>query len=146
MSGLNCEVAIMADIEFVIRVDEVVDALEECVERALERIGLQAVDFAQDLAPVAEYMGGTLQQSIDHKVEKKEQVVYVGATAEYAAYVELGTGMYTSGGRKTPWVYQDPKDGTWHRTHGMKAQPYIKPAIADHIQTYENIVKDEMKG
>lgn len=136
----------MSDVEFISRVPELKDALDEYVERTLERIGLQAVDFAQDLAPVAEYMGGTLRQSIDHKVEKSEQTVYVGATAEYAAYVELGTGMYYPGGRSEPWTYQDPKTGEWHRTRGMKAQPYIKPAIADHIETYKNIVKDEGKG
>lgn len=136
----------MADAEFISNAPEVLKALDETVIRALERIGLQAVDFAQDLAPVAEYMGGTLRQSIDHKVDEGEQTVYVGATAEYAAYVELGTGMYYPGGRNEPWTYQDPKTGEWHTTRGMKAQPYIKPAIADHLQTYKNIVEDEMKS
>jgi SPP1 gp7 family putative phage head morphogenesis protein len=62
-----------------------------------------------------------------------------------AAYVELGTGKYVSGGRPTPWVYQDEK-GNWHRTHGQKAQPYLKPAVADHANTYRKIIEDEMKN
>jgi alpha-L-fucosidase len=39
--------------------------------------------------------------------------------------------------------YKDGK-GEWHFTHGQKAQPYLKPAVADHVQTYQNIVEDEL--
>ena len=31
-------------------------------------------------------------------------------------------------------------------TYGQRAQPYLKPAVADHKQTYKNIIKSEMKG
>jgi hypothetical protein len=53
--------------------------------------------------------------------------------------------MYYPGGRKEPWAYKDA-NGEWHFTHGQKAQPYLKPAVTDHIQTYQNIVKDELGG
>ncbi len=112
-----------------------------CV-RALERCGSQAEGYAQDLAPVNT---GNLRDRITHIVDEEAQAVYVGTNVEYAAYVELGTGKYYSGGRPDPWVYQDEK-GNWHYTAGQRAQPFLKPAVADHKQTYRNIIEDELKN
>ena len=115
--------------------------------RALERCGMKAESYASDLAPVSPEYGGTLRDSITHKVDEAESAVYVGTNTEYGIYVELGTGIYAEGGggRPTPWVYQDAK-GNWHWTRGNPAQPFIKPAVADHAQTYRNIIEDEMKN
>lgn len=117
-------------------------AFEEACLRALERCGMQAEGYAKDLAPVDT---GNLRNSISHRVNEREKTVYVGTDAEYAAYVELGTGKYAEGGRKDPWVYQDT-EGKWHHTNGQRAQPYLKPAVADHKQTYYNIFKDELEN
>jgi HK97 gp10 family phage protein len=70
--------------------------------------------------------------------------VHIGTNVNYAPYVEMGTGDYYPGGRQTPWAYQD-MFGNWHRTKGQEAQPFLKPAVADHTQTYRNIMRDEMK-
>ena len=59
--------------------------------------------------------------------------------------MELGTGKYYPGGHKDPWAYQDAQ-GNWHITNGQRAQPYLKPAVADHGGTYRNIIESEMKG
>lgn len=117
-------------------------ALEEACLRALERCGMQAEGYAKDLAPVDT---GNLRNSISHRVDEKEKVVYIGTNSEYGAYVELGTGKYYKGGRQDPWVYQD-EEGRWHHTNGQRAQPYLKPAVADHKQTYKNIIKDELEN
>ena len=73
--------------------------------------------------------------------------VIIGTDVEYGVYQELGTGIYAEGGggRPTPWVYQDAK-GNWHYTRGNKAHPFLKPALADHTQTYKNIFEDELKN
>lgn len=42
--------------------------------------------------------------------------VYIGSNVDYAKVQEVGS-------------------------HKMKAAPYLKPAVADHTQTYENIIK-----
>lgn len=113
--------------------------LDAAKARALERCGLQGEGYAKDLAPVAT---GNLRNGISHRAD--EDSAYVGSNTEYAAYVEMGTGKYAQGGgRPTPWVYQDA-NGNWHRTEGQRPQPFIKPAVADHKQTYINIIKDEM--
>lgn len=128
--------------EFIDHSPEVLAAFKAAAERALERCGSQGEGYAKDLCPVDT---GALRNSISHKVDSGEPAAYIGTNQKYGAYVELGTGKYYPGGRKTPWTYQDAK-GNWHMTNGQRAQPYLKPAVADHKDTYKNIIESEMKG
>ena len=121
---------------------DVLNEFHDAVLRALERCGEQAEGYAKDLAPVDT---GNLRNSISHTVDEDEPAAYIGSNVEYAAYVELGTGKYTEGGRPTPWVYRDD-EGNYHWTRGNPAQPFLKPAVADHAQTYRNIIEDELKN
>ena len=122
--------------------DEVLSALDAALARGLEKCGLVAEGYAKKLCPVDT---GNLRNSITHTVtDVNEQAAYVGSNAEYAAYVELGTGVFYPGGRQTPWVYTDAKDNT-HMTHGQRAKPYIKPAVADHTPQYPKIIKSELE-
>lgn len=130
------------DIELTDNSPECLAEFQAACLRALERCGLEAEGYAKDLCPVDT---GNLRNSIAHQVEPGEPAVYIGSNSEYGAFVELGTGKYYPGGRQTPWVYQDAK-GNWHLTHGQRAQPYLKPAVAGHRKTYENIIKDELHG
>ena len=109
----------MAKISMEITVDNtdaVKGGLKSAFARALERIGLQAEGYAKDLCPVDT---GNLRNSITHTSDGK--AAYIGTNVEYGKYVELGTVK-------------------------MAAQPYLRPAAADHAGTYRNIVKDELGG
>lgn len=130
------------NVQFTDNSKEVLEAMQQAVVRALEKCGLTAEGYAKKLCPVDT---GNLRNSITHTVDEEEPAAYIGSNAEYAAYVCLGTGKYVSGGRPTPWVYQDAK-GNWHYTRGNKAHPFLKPALADHTQTYKNIFEDELKN
>ena len=130
------------NVQFTDNSKEVLEAMQKAAVRALEKCGLTAEGYANKMCPVDT---GNLRNSITHTVDEEELAAYIGSAVEYAAYVELGTGKYVSGGRPTPWVYQDEK-GNWHRTNGQKAQPYLKPAVADHSNTYRKIIEDELKG
>ena len=146
------------------------EALEAACLRALEKCGLTAEGYAKLLCPVDM---GMLRNSITHVTATKdgetikytkedqkegktsgkplkvkssdEHTVYIGSSVFYAPYVELGTGKYYPGGRPTPWVYQDAQ-GNWHLTHGQRAQPYLKPAVADHAAQYREIIDQELKN
>lgn len=69
---------------------------------------------------------GNLRRSIDFQAEPTEGVIY--ANTEYAPYVEVGTGIYSSkgNGRKEPWTYKG-RHG-FFRTSGNPAQPFLEPA------------------
>lgn len=125
--------------DFIDNSAQVLAALREATERALEKCGLVAEGYAKKATPVDT---GNLRNSISHRVSENE--VVIGTNVEYAAYVELGTGHYYPGGRQDSWVYQDDK-GNWHRTNGQKAQPYLKPAVADHKNQYREIILFELK-
>lgn len=126
---------------------EVYKELEAACQRALEKCGLVAEGYAKKLVNSPGKFGtGALRNSITHTVTNSgERAAYVGTNSEYGVYVECGTGIYYPGGRQTPWVYQDAK-GDWHLTHGQRAKPFIKPAVADHAAQYTRIIEQELKG
>ena len=82
---------------------------------------------------------GHLRNSITHRVEDAEMLGHVFSDVEYAPYVEVGTGIYSSqgGGRQTPWVYVDPATGEKVFTRGSHPHPYLKPAVDSNISAIE---------
>ena len=106
------------DIKFTDNSKEVIEAMKEAAVRALEKCGLTAEGYAKKLCPVDT---GNLRNSITHEVDDGEPAAYIGTNVEYAPYVCLGT------------------------IH-MKAQPFLKPAVADHANEYRKIIEDEMKN
>lgn len=92
--------------------------IKSALLRGLETCGLVAEGYAKKLAPVDT---GNLRNSITHDVDDGEPAAYIGTNVEYAPYQELGT------------------------IH-MKAQPFLKPAVADHANTYRKIIEDELKN
>lgn len=131
-------------VEFIDNSEEVKSAMHDALLRALEKIGMTAEKYAKRLCPVDT---GNLRNSITHVVDEGEPAAIIGTDSEYGAYVELGTGIYAEGGggRPTPWVYQDA-NGNWHYTRGNKAQPFLKPAAADHAGQYRDILESELKN
>ena len=96
--------------------DEVLDAISEQLGVGLETVGLVAEGYAKRLCPVDT---GRLRNSISHAVDNN--MVYIGTNVDYAVYVEMGT----------------------VKTH---AQPYLKPAAADHVNEYQEILENAMRG
>ena len=139
---------------------------EESILQALEIIGLKAESYAKMKCPVDT---GLLRNSIAHAVageqpsigacykgtskkarsykankpdkdgeikqgtytghtpkKKGEYTVYVGTNVEYAPYVEMGHIQAGSGKHVAP-------------------QPYIKPAIVDHLDEYKQILENTLR-
>lgn len=85
------------------------------IEIALEKVGLLMERNAKLACPVDT---GRLRNSISHTHDKN--TAYVGTNVEYAPYVEMGT-------------------------KNTKAQPYLKPAVANHLQEYKSVIEQELK-
>ncbi len=130
------------------------EALESWTERVLTLWGMKVIDYATLLVPVGTadstgiegYVGGALKASLTYAVSLAEKTVAVGSALLYALYVELGTGIFAekSDGRKTPWVWKD-QNGKYHFTRGMKPQPFLRPAVKDHIDELKEIAITEAK-
>lgn len=134
----------MADFRVESHKDEVLKEMEEAIAQALETIGLVAEGYAKRLCAVDT---GLLRNSITHAISgespaiteyksdkgdekgsysgsigsKKEPAVYIGTNVEYAPYLEMGTS------RTGP-------------------QPYLKPAVMDHLDEYKDIVEKALKS
>ena len=137
---------------------EIAEKIKAAVSKGLETCGLVAEGYAADLAPVGTpestgipgYIGGLLRGSITHALsgepaaistyqddggsrrgsysgtapeegDANKKAVYIGTNVEYAPYVCLGT------------------------IH-MAAQPFLKPAVADHANEYRKIIEKELKN
>lgn len=132
----------MADFEihFENNSDEVRKKLKQKLQQILVAWGKEAERLVTQIAPSAPKYGGNLKQSITFQEDVSKQEVTIGSVAEYATYVEMGTGIYYPGGRPTPWSWLGA-DGKWRRTRGMEAQPYLKPGVESGIDAYERIAK-----
>ena len=97
--------------------EEIANEIKSALLRGLETCGLVAEGYAKKLAPVDT---GNLRNSITHTVDDGEPAAYIGTNVEYAPYVCLGT------------------------IH-MKAQPFLKPAVAANANTYRKIIEKELK-
>ena len=141
--------------------DKVLGELDEAIDRALEAMGMKVEDYAKAKCPVDT---GLLRNSITHALGGKptaitsyqseethattpatqkagtagksvdpvksgsysgnapsEKAVFIGSNVEYAAYVELGHGEFSP-------------------------QPYLKPAVMDHVDELKNLAKDALAG
>lgn len=117
---------IAANIQKVAQVD-----LPMAVSKGLENACLVVERSAKSNAPV---QTGALRSSISHKVNMGSMEGVIGSTVEYAPYVEIGTGIYSTqgGGRQGGWFYVDAS-GQGHFTMGSHPQPFLKPAMDTNL-------------
>lgn len=124
-------------------------ALGQTAPEILELIGLKAEGYAKKLCPVGTpestgipgYRGGTLRNSITHRVDDK--VLSVGSNVHYAPYVELGTGPHFE--PPPEWLENNAERGRGVGASYVRPRPYIRPAIEQHKTEYEQIAKRELE-
>lgn len=130
----------MADFKIVANnKDEIRNLSRNRVEEAIEACGIAAEAYTvQNIDDKKIVDSGNLKGSITHEViiNGKNYEAQIGTSVEYGIYNEFGTGKYVAGGRDTPWAWKDAK-GNWHRTSGIRARSFLKPAIADHADVYK---------
>ena len=99
--------------------------------KGIEKACLVVERSAKANAPVR---SGTLRSSITHQVSMPSLEGVVGTALDYAPYVEIGTGIYSSmgGGRQGGWKYVDA-EGNGHFTMGSRPRPFLKPAMETNL-------------
>lgn len=95
--------------------DEFKKAADDAAKVAMTTIGLLAENYARIICPVDT---GRLRNSITSVADSESTTI--GTNVQYAPYVELGTSR-------------------------QKAQPYLRPAIEDHLSEYEDIIRNELR-
>lgn len=129
-------------------IDKVIEEATRAGERALFIISEKARDYATNLAPVGTpestgkkgYRGGTLKQSIQAYSDK--EMAMIGTNVEYAPYVELGTGPNFQAPPEWEEFDVPPSKGLGYGY--VKPRPFIRPAIENHLNEYEEIIENEL--
>lgn len=99
--------------------------------QGLENACLVVERSAKANAPVS---SGALRSSITHRVSAPALEGVIGTAIDYAPYVEIGTGIYSSMGTGRPggWFYVDAQ-GNGHFTMGSQPKPFLKPAMDQNL-------------
>lgn len=95
---------------------EILGDLGDQVEAALEEMGLVGEGFAKLKCPVDT---GNLRNSIGH--DHDQDTAYIGTNVEYGPYVEMGTSR-------------------------TRAQPFLQPAVENHVDVYRQIAINHMRN
>lgn len=95
---------------------EFLQELEAKLGIALDAVGMQAESHAKVYCPVDT---GRLRASITH--EATNDTVIIGTNVEYGKYQELGTSR-------------------------MAGQPFLRPAIVNHLEEYKRIMESILNG
>lgn len=131
------------EIKFTDNSDETLAKVGEAAEAALEACGLQATSHAkQNITAASRVNTGAMRNSITHRVSGNN--CYIGTNISYAKFHEMGTGVHISGGRKSPWAYQDG-NGNWHMTRGVPPIHFLKHAAEDHVAEYKAIFQQYLQ-
>lgn len=121
----------MANVEVKLEsnMDAVLQALGEQLGQAMIAIGMTAESNAKQEINKAVYdtpesksgyvRTGRLGNSITYGVDTNEPAVYIGSNVEYAPYVELGTSK-------------------------MAARPFLKPAVENYGEQYQDLLQQAM--
>lgn len=110
-------------------------ATKKAVQRTLKKYAIKIERDAKRLAPVDT---GRLRASIRHRVGNMSAEVLTDV--EYAAFQEFGTGRRGStSGVETPDWYK------YGNTPGVKAQPYLRPAVEKNAKSLLRDLRTSIK-
>lgn len=112
--------------------------MEKQAMTGLEKIGLTAEGYAKKNCPVDT---GRLRNSITHVVD--DMKVVIGTNVDYASWVELGRANPDATHDRDEFATPNP-EGSEH--HGHNPQPFLKPAITEHISLYKSMLISSLKG
>ena len=120
--------------------------VDEIVDKALYQ-GAQKIqgDAKRLIKAKGAFDTGRLHGGIS--VEAIQNGYAIGTNVEYAPYVEYGTGPL--GDPTVPhttrkyWRYKD-ENGNWYTSHGMKARPYLRPALNTNKKYVAKLVRSRL--
>lgn len=141
--------------------EEVLNATDEGIERALEAIGIQVENYAKMKCPVDT---GLLRNSITHAVGGKspetttyssnnthastEKTKKAGTAGNPVNPTKTGSYSGTAPNEKAVFVGSNVEYAAYVEVGTQKTdpQPYLKPAFMDHVDELKHIAEDALSG
>lgn len=123
-------------IRYISRKAEALADIQRRKDRALEVCGGTAERYTKDnIEKNHSVRSSVLINSIAHE-QRDENTVAIGTEVKYAPYVELG--HHQEPGRYVPAI------GKRLVRSWVPPKPFLRPAIEDHREQYEKIIKSEL--
>ncbi len=123
---------------YISHVPETLTAINNAKNRALEICGATAERYTKEnLTKNHSVKSDTLRGSITHDKQDEDTEV-IGTSVKYAPYVELG--HHQEPGRYVPAI------GKRLVRSFVPGKPYLRPAVENHVEEYENIIRSELNN
>lgn len=116
-------------------------------ESAIETVASRICDNMRDKLTADGHAGtGDLLNSITYTRETSEdgKVSVVVDMNAYGRFIDQGTGAAHGGVREGYWRYKD-KNGNWHTTNGMDADPFIDISTQDAMDGLSGILAERIE-
>lgn len=109
------------DIEIEDNSPEVLRAVENAIDRALNSIGEAAGGYAKDIILEHKRVDtGNMMNSIDHRTG--DNIVVIGTDVEYAPYHEFGT------------------------SRGLVGIKFLQRGVGDHLDEYKDLLQESLEN
>jgi hypothetical protein len=139
--GKTMEIRIRQD-----NTEQVLQALDEKIERALESVGLLAEGYAKQLCPVDT---GLLRNSITHALDGQSP-----ATTTYHADNGDGSGSYSgivpsnNDGKRSVCIGTNLEYSVFIENGHSRQAPngFLGPAISNNSEQYKEVIKSELQS
>lgn len=124
------------------RSDEVIKAMTDAVNEALEEIGKLGVEYAREVCP---YKTHRLERSITYASPTHKGMMFTSDDIEGNKWsyqipddVPDGTVML---GTETPYARKIELGNS-----GLPPRPYLRPALANHYKKFQSIFEEHLKN
>jgi HK97 gp10 family phage protein len=128
------------------KIEQLKKVSKEDLAKNISHTAMSIANEAVKEAPVAEFMGSTLKQSIGSEAKGTQAIIY--AKTKYAAYQEFGTGRFVDVSEATQLGIPASEikrlyKGKGKRKVNISPQPYFFPAVRKGLKKLlTNIEKD----
>ena len=116
-------------------------------ESAIETVASRICDNMRDKLTADGHTGtGDLLNSITYTRETSEdgKTSFVVGMNVYGRFIDQGTGAAHGGVREGYWRYKD-KNGNWHTTNGMDADPFVDISTQDAMDGLSGILAERIE-
>lgn len=123
-------------------------AIKDGAKTAISEAGTNVSEGMKERLMAAGHAGtGELLDSIRCEItENNDEVSASVNMVDYGEFIEHGTGAAhgVENGRQGYWRYQD-REGNWHTTDGMNADPFIEPAVSDTMTNLSAVISEQVR-
>ena len=123
------------------------ESIDAQTASAIETVAARICDNMRDKLTADGHAGtGDLLNSITYTRETSEdgKVSFVVGMNAYGRFIDQGTGAAHGGVREGYWRYKD-RDGNWHTTNGMDADPFIDISTQDAMDGLSGILAERIE-